>query len=113
MTKHASQFRRGVRLRVTNKATPSLERLRMALPSQGGALMSRQNSSHFALRQGNRRGEWATACGQSVREKSLCSLDTADWIVCPECRAAAVAARDAMAEENAGDPDITSRPLWP
>ena len=70
--------------------------------------MPSQNSSHFALRQGNRRGEWATACGRSVRERSLCSLDTADWIVCPECRAAAVAARDAMAEENAGDPDITA-----
>lgn len=61
--------------------------------------MPRQNSSHFALRQGSRRGEWATACGQSVREQSLCSLDTADWIVCPECRAAAIAARAALEGE--------------
>jgi hypothetical protein len=58
--------------------------------------MPSQKSSHFALRQGNRRGEWATACGQSVRERSLCSLDTADWIVCPECRTAALAARAAL-----------------
>lgn len=55
--------------------------------------MPRQNSSHFAMRQGNRRGEWATYCGRSVRERSLVSLQQAEWIVCPECRAAALKAK--------------------
>lgn len=69
--------------------------------------MPSQESSHFALRQGNRRGEWRTYCGRSVREASLTTVEHADWIVCPECRAAAIAARDAYNEEKAGDPDIT------
>jgi hypothetical protein len=62
--------------------------------------MPYQKSSHFALRQGNRRGEWMTACGQSVRERSLSTLDTADWIVCSECRTAALAARAAFDGQN-------------
>ena len=56
-------------------------------------MMPRQTSSHFALRQGNRRGEWATACGQSVRERSLVSVSQAEWIVCRECRKAAMQAK--------------------
>lgn len=55
--------------------------------------MPRQNSSHFALRQGNRRGEWATACGQSVRERHLVTVSQAEWIRCPECRKAALQAK--------------------
>lgn len=69
--------------------------------------MPNQKKSHFAMRQGNRRGEWATYCGLSVRESSVVSLSLADWITCDECRKAAQAAKAAFAEEQAGDPDIT------
>lgn len=51
-----------------------------------------RSSSHFAIRRGNRRGEWMTACGRSVREGSLVTLNQAEWIVCPECRKAALQA---------------------
>lgn len=60
--------------------------------------MARSNSSHFALRQGNRRGEWATACGRSVREGSLTTLQHAEWISCPECRKAALQAKADFAD---------------
>lgn len=62
--------------------------------------MPRSNSSHFALRQGNRRGEWATACGRSVRERSLSTLEFAEWISCNECRAAALAAKAALSGDD-------------
>lgn len=57
----------------------------------------RSTSSHFALRQGNRRGEWATACGRSVKERSLTTLEYAAWISCEECRKAALSAKAAVA----------------
>jgi ribosome-binding protein aMBF1 (putative translation factor) len=62
--------------------------------------MGRSTSSHFPLRQGNRRGEWATACGRSVREQSLATVEFAEWISCSECRKAALAAKAALSGED-------------
>lgn len=62
--------------------------------------MAKQKHGHFALRGGNRRGEWATACGRSVREQSLVSIRYAEWITCPECRKWALEARK---REKGGD----------
>lgn len=60
--------------------------------------MPRQNSSHFAQGQGNRRGEWRTYCGRSVRERSLVTLSQAEWISCRECRKAALQAKADFAD---------------
>lgn len=71
--------------------------------------MKRSTSSHFALRQGNRRGEWATACGRSVRERTLSTVEFAEWISCSECRKAALAARQEMAVPPAPPDACTAR----
>lgn len=75
--------------------------------------MPRQNNSHFAQGQGNRRGEWRTYCGRSVRERSLVTLSQAEWILCPECRKAALQAKADFGDDDGREAQDNTPSLGP